>query len=65
MEVIDMNKKVILGLMASLVLAGVVGCSNAQSSDKKENDKQSEHTDNSKMKMSNEEMGKMKNNDKK
>ena len=57
-----MHKKVLFGLMASLLLAGVVGCSNSQSSDKKVDGKQ---TNSSKMNMSDEEMKNMKNNDKK
>jgi hypothetical protein len=55
-------KKVILGLMASLLIAGAVGCSNSQSTDKKMDGKQ---TNSSKMNMSDEEMKNMKNNDKK
>lgn len=55
-----MYKKVMVGLMASLLFVGLVGCSNSQSGDKKMNDKQTKQTDNSKMKMSNEEMKNMK-----
>ena len=55
-------KKVFLGLIASLLFAGAVGCSNSQSSDKKVDGKQ---TNSSKMNMSDEEMKNMKNNDKK
>jgi uncharacterized protein YcfL len=58
--VIDLMKKVFLGLMAALLLAGAAGCS--QSSDKKMNDKQ---TNSGKMKMTDEEMKNMKSDDKK
>lgn len=66
MEVGDLNKKVILGLMASLLLAGVVGCSNSnsQSNDKKMNDKQTEQSA-KKMNMTDKQMKNMKSNDKK
>jgi hypothetical protein len=66
MEVIDVNKKVLLGLMATFLLAGAVGCSNSQSSDKKMNDqKQSQQTDGKKMNMTDDQMKNMKNSDKK
>jgi protein involved in sex pheromone biosynthesis len=60
-----MNKKVLLGLMASLLLAGVVGCSNSQSSDKKMSDKQTQQSDGKKMNMTDEQMKNMKKSDKK
>ncbi|WML44867.1 hypothetical protein [Neobacillus sp. PS3-40] len=60
-----MNKKIIVSLMASLLLVGVVGCSNAQSSGKKMDDKQTQQTGKKKMNMSNKEMKNMKSDDKK
>jgi outer membrane murein-binding lipoprotein Lpp len=59
------NKKVLLGLMASLLLAGVVGCSNSQNSDKKMSDKQTQQSDSKKMNMTEEQMKNMKKSDKK
>jgi hypothetical protein len=62
----DMNKKFVFGLLASLLLAGVVGCSNdKQSSDKNMNDKTSQKMDGNKMNMSAKEMKNMKKDDKK
>jgi hypothetical protein len=51
--------------MASLLLAGVVGCSNSQSSDKKMNDKKTHQTAKNKMNMTDEQMKNMKKKDKK
>ena len=60
-----MNKKVLLGLMASLLLVGVVGCSNSQSNDKKMSDKQTQQSDGKKMNMTDEQMKNMKKSDNK
>lgn len=60
-----MHKKVLLGLMASLFLAGVVGCSNSQSTDKKVSDKQTQQSDSKKMNMTDEQMKNMKKSDNK
>jgi protein involved in sex pheromone biosynthesis len=60
MEVIEMKKKIILGLMASVLLTGVVGCSNAQSTSKKMDDKKTHQKANNKMNMTDEQMKNMK-----
>jgi hypothetical protein len=60
-----MKKKIMLGLMTSLLLTGVVGCSNSQSSAKKMNDKNTHQKANNKMNMTDEQMKNMKKKDKK
>jgi ABC-type glycerol-3-phosphate transport system substrate-binding protein len=60
-----MMRKVLLGLIASLVLAGVVGCSNSQSSDKKTDTKQTQQSDGKKMNMTDDQMKNMKKSDNK
>lgn len=60
-----MHKKALLGLMATLLLAGAAGCSNSQSSDKKMSDKQTQQSDGKKMNMTDEQMKNMKKSDSK
>lgn len=57
-----MKKKPMAGLMAALLVTGVVGCSSTQSNDKKMDAKQ---TGSNKMNMTDEQMKNMKSNDKK
>jgi uncharacterized protein YcfL len=61
-EVIKLKKKLILGLMTSLLLAGVVGCSSdKQSTDNKiNNKKETQNMSGKKMNMSDDQMKKMK-----
>lgn len=60
-----MKKKFILGLMTTLLLAGIVGCSsNNQSTDKKMGNSNSQKTSSNNMNMTDEQMKNMKSNKK-